>query len=88
MLHGSVGVAEFSHNLLRTLVRHTSLIQRVTQESTNTLQIHFIVNFYTRPRKFSINYSSGQSGLIFISDLMMGVSGNSLPLDHLIPAGL
>ena len=45
MLHGSVGVAEFSHNLLRTLVRHTSLIQRVTQESTNTLQINFIVNF-------------------------------------------
>ena len=44
--------------------------------------------FYTRSRKFSINYSSGQSGLIFISDLMMGVSGTSLPLDHLIPAGL
>ena len=45
--HGSVGVAEWFHNLCALwfdILR--SIIQWVTQESTNRLQIHSIVTFF------------------------------------------
>ena len=84
--HGSVGVVEWFHNLCALwfdILR--SIIQWVTQESTNRLQIHSIVTFFIQSRTFYINHSPGQSGLIFISALLMGASGTLPQLSHHIP---
>ena len=81
--YGSVGVAEWFHNLCALwfdILR--SIIQWVTQESTNRLQIHSIVTFFIQSRTFYINYSPGQYGLIFISALVMGASGTLPQLSH------
>ena len=64
--HGSVGVAEWFHNLCALwfdILR--SIIQWVTQESTNRLQIHSIVTFFIRSRTFYINYSGDGDGCIW-----------------------
>ena len=64
--YGSVGVAEWFHNLCALwfdILR--SIIQWVTQESTNRLQIHSIVTFFIRSRTFYINYSGDGDGCIW-----------------------
>ena len=64
--HRSVGVAEWFHNLCALwfdILR--SIIQWVTQESTNRLQIHSIVTFFIRSRTFYINYSGDGDGCIW-----------------------
>ena len=64
--HGLVCVAEWFHNLRALwfdILR--SIIQRVTQESTNRLQIHSIVTFFIRSRTFYINYSGDGDGCIW-----------------------
>ena len=64
--YGSVSVAEWFHNLCALwfeILR--SIIQWVTQESTNRLQIHSIVTFFIRSRTFYINYSGDGDGCIW-----------------------
>ena len=64
--HGLVCVAEWFHNLRALwfdILR--SIIQRVTQESTNRLQIHSIATFFIRSRTFYINYSGDGDGCIW-----------------------